>query len=1035
MCNYLREAYLYGRRPIPQVTGDQLVRLDETGERLPPVPVESADWYAWLNAEDTRSFAVRTPQGTFTARRERQHGSWYWYAYRTRGAKLRKVYLGKSEELTRDRLNEAAASLADHQSTSTEPQSAESSTHLLPLLTTKITPPPVRRTLVARPRLIDRLNAATEHTLTLISAPAGFGKTTLLSEWITRSVRPVAWLSLDAEDNDLVRFFTYFIAALRTLHDAIGDGVLSMLQSPQPLPLAMILPSLINEVATIPTDIVLVLDDYHLIDAQPIHDMLVFLLDHLPPQMHLVIATRSDPPLSLARLRARGQLREVRAADLRFTHDEVVAFLTTVMDLKLSAVDVAALETRVEGWVTGLQLAALAMHGREDISGFLAAFTGSHRYVLTYLVEDVLEHQPEHVQTFLLRTSILDRLTSPLCNALTDGTDSQAMLELLEQANLFTVPLDDEGTWYRYHPLFADTLRHHLQRTQPDLVPELHRRASVWYEQQGFVAEAVRHALSAKDVDRAALLIEHIAKTMLGHGEIITLRGWMEALPAEMVRGRPWLGLTYAWILLINSQLEAIAPRLEDVEQALAAQHELSLIETNHLLGQVAALRAQVALQAHDFPRAIDLCRQALERIPQDNAFGRSIVALSLGSAYRLSGDAEAASKAFSEASANGQAAGHILLTLYALTNLAELSDLQGQLHQVARIHRQALRLATEGHGQPVPIAGMAHVGLGKLLREWNDLDAAMRHLLEGEELGRRGGLEGVVLDSAITQALVFQAQGNAENALERLDSAEEIAQRLQASTIVERIAAFRARLDLARGRLGSAVQWVQQSGLRVDDEMNIEREIEHLTLARVLIAQGREQPTSSHLQQALALLSRLRKSAETAGRLGRVIEIQALQALALHAQGDTAGAMTALERAVSLAEPEGYVRTFVDEDLPMRELLRRLLELQRKSRTSAGRGYSLEYVRNLLVAFEQPIHRLKQTPPARAVQPLLDPLSERELEVLRLIAAGRKNQEIADELVVVVGTVKAHINSIYRKLDVTSRVQAVSRAKALHLL
>jgi len=895
--------------------------------------------------------------------------------------------------------------------------------HRAPLLSTKLYIARPRPDLLPRPRLTQRLNDGLHRKLTLISAPAGFGKTTLLSEWSLQSKRPVAWISLDEGDNDPARFWAYFIAALQTLQVNVGDAALAAFQSPQPPPMEVVLTALINEIAIIPEPFALVLDDYHVIETQPVHSALTFLLNHLPPQMHLIIATRADPPLPLARLRGRGQLTELREADLRFTTDEAAAFLNQAMGLNLSAEQVAALEERTEGWIAGLQLAALSMQGRSDIPGFIAAFAGSHRYILDYLAEEVLQRQPEGVQTFLLQTAILDRLSGPLCDTVTGQGDSQTMLERLERANLFLVPLDEERRWYRYHRLFAELLRAYLQREQPNRVPGLHRRASEWYEQNGLLAEAVGHALAAKDFERAARLVEQAAPQMLMRGELVTLLGWLAALPDERIRAWPALCTYYAWVLTLTGQLDAVEPRLQDAEQGL--QPDIPAAELQDLLGQIAAIRAYIAALHRDVPHAIELARQALEHLPEENPAVRAFVAFTLGGACLLSDDVAEACQAFAEASALGRAAGNVHVAIPALCNLAGLRALQGQLHQAAGLYQEALELATpslahqrEGRGgRTLPVAAMAYSGLGGLLYEWNDLEGAMRHLREGIEQSKQWGNVDALASSYARVARVLQAQGDEAGALEALKEAGQLVRRHAViPTTAARVAAYQASLWLAQGNLGAATRWVQERGLSVDDELGYLREPEHIALARVLIAQGK-------YDEALQFLARLRQAAETRGRMGSLIEILVLQALALQSQGNTTQAMPALERALSLAEPEGYVRLFVDEGAPMAKLLRQAL----------SRGIAPNYVSRLLAAFGAEEQRGEEA--EKRAPLLLEPLSERELEVLRLLAAGLSNREIAEKLIVAVGTVKAHIHNIYGKLGVQSRTQAVARARELGIL
>lgn len=917
-----------------------------------------------------------------------------------------------------------------------------------PILATKLHMPPPRPNLVSRPRLLEKLNKGLTRQLTLISAPAGFGKTTLLGEWRRTppgSEWPLAWISLDEGDNDPARFWTYVIVALETLQPGIGENALPLLRAghPHPSNIESILMLLINDLITIPDNFVLVLDDYHVIETEPIHRALTFLLDHLPSHagsdggyqgMHLVILSRADPPLPLARLRARRQLTELRDADLRFTLDEATELLNRVMGLKLSAGEIEALETRTEGWVTGLQLAAISLQGHTDVSGFIKDFTGSHHYVLDYLTEEVLQRQPESLQTFLLQTAILDRLTGPLCDAVTGRDDGQTILKELERTNLFLIPLDEQRRWYRYHRLFGELLRHRLQLLQTDQLPELHRRAAVWYDNQGFIREAINHALAAQDVDYATGLIEHSARTMFLRGEMSDLLRWLETIPQEQVFARPQLCLVSAWLQFFTGNLDAAEQRLQDVKRLLKVdesdQTQISeagrSLEIQVVLNQVIALDGQIALIRGDIPRAIELSRQALDHLPEGELALRGLTAVNLGTAYWLNGDVEAADQILAEVRTTGQA-GDGVATLVNTSNLAELRRIQGHLSQAALLYRRTLQLATKRGGPPLSLfVGLAYVGLGNLLYEWNNLDAAARHLWQGIELGQEGAGGRVLVTGYVGLARVFQAQGEFDQALEMMQQAEQLVQGLDLGLVVNWVGAVQARLWLAQSNLEAAAQWAQGYGLSVSDELDVPHEFEYIILARVLVARH-------ELDVVLELLARLLPKAEGAGRTRSAIETLLLQALAYQAQGHISPALTALERALSLAEPEGYVRIFADEGAPMAALLLQFSEKRQKA-TPDSLPTRL-YLNKLLVALgvDSVIPAAASLP--ETVQSLVEPLTERELEVLHLIAAGLSNQEIAEELSVAKTTLKTHVRNIYGKLDAHSRIQAVAKAKALGLL
>jgi LuxR family maltose regulon positive regulatory protein len=929
----------------------------------------------------------------------------------------------------------------------------------MPLLTTKLYIPPPRPGQVPRPRLLARLDAALglHHRLILVSAPPGFGKTTLLSEWVAhlrsdaaanRSLAGrVAWVSLDPGDNALPRFMAYLIAALQTIEAGVGAGVLGALQAPGPAdagpPSALepLLTALINELAALPEPLLLVLDDYHLIEAPVIHHALTFLLDHLPPHMGLVLATRADPPLPLSRLRSRGALTELRQAELRFTPGEAAAFLNRTMGLELRAEEVTALEARTEGWIAGLQLASLALQGTLALSGdrggtaFVEAFAGDDRYVVDYLVEEVLDRQTEAVHRFLLETSILDRLSGPLCNAVRFGPetpgsseganagrrgDSQALLEELERRNLFLVPLDGNRRWYRYHRLFADLLRHRLHQARPDRVPALHRRASRWYEDNGFLADAVEHALAAKDFERVADLIEPASWVHLSQGGASTLLGWLDALPAALLHRRPRLDLLYAWALLAAMELEAIEARLHGVERRLPAaggpaDPAGSTDDPDAVRGEIMAIRATLAGLRGDMPAAIELARQALDHLPAGELHLRGILADILGAAYDASGNTAAASQAYTEAAALSQAAGNPLIALIALGNLARLQETQGRLRQAAATCHQTLELAAGLQGEPPPSAGMAEAGLGKLAYEWDQLDDAARHLEVAIERGRRGGVVELVAAGCAALAPVYQARGDPQGATALIEEAEHLVQTVGISAGSRaQVAATRVRLWLLQGDLEAAAGWA--SGLAVGDDYDPLRQVEGIALARVLLAQAPGQP--DRLQDALRLLEGLLRATEAQGWMGQALEILALQAIALQRAGEPERAMDVLARALSLGEPEGYVRTFLDLGAPMRELLQ----------AAARRGIRPAYAGHLLA------RAAGETAPV-APSPLVEPLSDRELEVLHLIAAGLSNREVAQRLVITPGTAKWHAHNIYGKLGVHSRTQAVARARELGLL
>jgi ATP/maltotriose-dependent transcriptional regulator MalT len=931
-----------------------------------------------------------------------------------------------------------------------------------PILATKVYIPPPRPKVILRPRLNERLNEGLHRKLTLISAPAGFGKTTLVNAWVaartedrglrtetvTSSLSPqssalstrVAWLSLDNADNDPTRFLTYFVVALQTIAPTIGAGVLGVLQSPQPPPTEAMLTALLNDITTIPDHFVLVLDDYHVIDATPVDLALAFLLEHLPPQMHLVITTREDPQLPLARLRVRDQMTELRAADLRFTPTEAAAFLSQVMDLDLSTADVAALESRTEGWIAGLQLAALSMRGRDDIAQFVRAFAGDNHYIVDYLVDEVLQRQPERVRSYLLQTAILDRLSGPLCDAVTGQAEGNARLEALERGNFFVVPLDDTRHWYRYHHLFAEVLAAHLRAEQPDQVAPLHRRASAWYEQHGSAADAIRHAQAAEDFERAADLIELAIPEMRRRKQGATMLGWLKALPDELIRFRPVLSAGYAWALLAGGELEAVEARLQDAERWLdtsfdmrerlqARSAEMVVVdeaEFRRLPGAIAVFRAAHAQALGDVPETMKYARRALDLVPEDDHLWRGAAQALMGLASWTSGDLETAYQTYANGTARVKMAWNLADAISNAIALADIRIAQGRLHEAMSIYEQSLQLATE-QGESVQGIADLYVVMSELHREHNDLDAAMQHLLKSKELVERTGIPENRYRWCVTMARLREAQGDLEGALDLLNEAERLYVR-DFSPNVRPVAALKTRVRVAQGRLGEALGWVREQGLSVDDDLSYLREFKHLTLARVLLARSKSDRTDRSMHGAVGLLERLLKAAEERGRTGSVIEILVVQALAHQAHDDIPAALVPLQQALTLAEPEGYVRMFVDEGPPMAQLLRE----------AAARRIMPDYTGKLLAACEAEQQRSageSPLPTSPAAQPLIEPLSQRELAVLRLFTTELSGPEIAQELVVALSTVRTHTKSIYSKLNVNSRRAAVKRAAELDLL
>ncbi|MEO0407435.1 MAG: LuxR C-terminal-related transcriptional regulator [Cyanobacteria bacterium P01_A01_bin.135] len=912
----------------------------------------------------------------------------------------------------------------------------------LPLLETKLYLPKWSAGLVSRQRLIDRVPL--QRKLTLISAPAGFGKTTLLAEWVAASpMRSVAWVSLDQSDNDPAVFWTYLITALQNIQPDLGVRSLSLLRSPQPPPIESVLMALLNEVAAVEADFAVILDDYHVIETQAIHHGIGFLLSHLPPPMHLVIASRTDPPFSLARLRSRGELTELRAGDLRFTPAEAAAFLNQVMGLTVAAADVAALERRTEGWIAGLQLAALSMQGREDLSGFIAAFSGDDRYILDYLLEEVLRQQPERVRHFLLQTAILERLSGSLCDAVTGQGDGRAMLETLERGNLFIIPLDNKRQWYRYHHLFADVLQAHARVESPEYLSRLHERASEWYEQQDLFSDAIHHALAAQNFERAADLIEPVWPAMRNRQQEATVRRWLKLLPDPLIRARPILSVTYALVLLNAGQPEGIETYLQEAERELArlaqavpgssAAQRIRANEEQYrcLPASIANARAYRAQALGDFASTISHAQQAMALLPPEEGYERGTTAAFLGLAYWSSGNVAAAHRSFAEGLRIFQKLGSIQIVVAATPILAQMGTAQGRLRVTADGCEQTLQLAQQ-RGPMLQGTAELYLSLSGIRYEQGDLATASQLLQTGEALREQVSISAAAYLWWLVKAQIAAAQGDLDAAFDQLHEAAQLYRRSPVPN-VRPVAALKVRLWLWQGRLAEALEWSQESGLSVDDEPSYLREYEHLTLARVAIAQYRQDGTDEVIHPVIGLLTRLLAAAEAQKRTGSMIKILVALALAREAQGDVEAAIASLERSLNLAEPEGYVRVFAEQGTPMARLLQQALT----------RGITPTYTQRLLTALEtwgQP-SKATSSPPVSlssskgSPSPLIEPLSQRELEVLRLLTTELSGPEIARELVVALSTVRTHTKRIYSKLNVTNRRAAVKRAAELDLI
>jgi ATP/maltotriose-dependent transcriptional regulator MalT len=1091
-------------RRLPTVVDGMLRHTDRPDD--PGMGVSAPEWWVWLDAPTTRAFAFREGVTTFTARKERrQRGSTYWTAYRKVRGKLASAYLGKSTDLTLDRLRAVAARLAApvyhapapaggtdpgemqppappsesraHPAATAAPITLLAGTLTIPLLETKLSGPRVRPHIVARARLVERLNAGLHHALMLIAAPAGFGKTTALAEWIAQHAYRVAWVCLDAGDNDPTRFWTYVIAALQRLHPNIGATALALLQSPQP-PNESFLTLLLNEIATclgepwpsahpsagqppsaaVPAarlgtggagaaGFALILDDYQVIRTPAIHAGMTFLLDNLPAPMHVIIASRADPILPLARWRARGQLTELRADDLRFTAAEAATFLNHTMGLDLSAEQIATLEIRTEGWIAGLQLAALAIQDRADATEFIAAFTGSNRFVVDYLSSEVLDRLPEQLRTFVLRTSILERMCGELCDAVLGTMNdergtmkgparaefdpsfivhrSSLTLEELERANLFVMPLDDERRWYRYHHLFAGVLRERLARsTTVAEVAELHQRASAWFERQGLAAEAIHHALAGHDFVRAAALIEPIVIPLAMEGQQATVRRWLADLPDDLRRVRPRLVLAYAWVADFNSDFAAAEAHLREAEAAAQSWDA----DQAALRIEVDALRAVAGSILGD-RHATDLGQIVFAQLDRNHPL-YSTLAAGLSYAAFAAGDLAAANHMLQDALAS-RPIQHTPSAIYAslVALLAMVRRAEGRLHEARRLALEALD-ATTRDGRTLPVSGafLAYLLLGLAQCEQNELDAAEHTLRQCAALARQYQVTMYELLAQFYLGQILGARGDLAGALRMVEQAEAQAGHYLSLLNLREFVGYRVLLWLRQGDLAGASAWAAQDARTTDPDRPrfTSYDIDRFALARTRMAEGRWDAAHTAVVELL-------DAAEAAGHGRFVIWALALQALILHAVGESTAAIKSLERALVLAAPEDYVHVFVDEGAPMAALLWE----------AAARGVMPEYIARLLAIFPQTTNDEGKTMKAEAadhrssliVQPLVEPLSARELEILGLLADGLTNQAIAQRLYLAVGTVKVHLKHIYGKLDVSRRTQAVARARELNLV
>jgi len=890
------------------------------------------------------------------------------------------------------------------------------------VLVTKTHVPQLPHGFVARPRLSRQLNEAMRHGVVLLSAPAGYGKTTLLAEALQELEIPAGWISLDDGDNDLGSFWMYVVSALQNVDPALGQPVLDAFESPEPPPMRWLLTSLVNTLSNLDHDIALVLDDYQAIESLAIHDGVGFLVEHMPPSFHLVIAGRADPPLPLARWRARGVIAEIRVEELAFTNAEAATFLEKAVGTVRNAKDLEILEQRSEGWIAGLKMAALSLAGKKDVSGSIYVFSGANRYILDYLAEEVLARQSPRVRQFLLETSILERLSGALCDAVTEQSDSQSMLIQLERANLFISALDAERCWYRYHQLFADVLRRQLTAAEPARVSRLHGRASMWFEKEGRIDEAIDHSLMGGDGARAVSLIESEAPRMLGQGQAARLMRYALRIPEPLLLGSPWLCVSFAWAALMTNNQEHLLPMLSRAATACSKSPEslsaASRDNMQRIRGHLLSIQSFVARAQGDTPRAVGFSEEANRQLPGDDPGDRvahAVNSLNLAACYQESGEIAKAVPFLEELAAAGRTGGLSYAVLAAQGSLAEIEMQLSRLDRAAEICKEAIAQSTKwGGALPVPGAALAYIVQGRLKYERNDLEGAAASLRAGFELGEMSTNLETVLKGCLSMAELAQAQGDGESALEHLQRAENLGPWVAAPPEFRQLPARKIRLELRRGDTDAAASWAreQEMSLPISRLPRYEQELSWLTLVRVRIA-------TENCCELPEYLDELIRNAEHQARTATVIECLVLKALAQARCGASAEALNSLDRALSLAEPAGYARIFLDEGAPLVEMLRRI----------AAQGTRGHYASKLLDA-------MATSAQSQAKRPgLIEPLSDRELDVLRLIASGKSNKEIAFELFLAVGTVKKHANNIFGKLGVESRTQAIARARDLGIL
>ena len=917
------------------------------------------------------------------------------------------------------------------------------------LLTTKLASPPLRTRLVERRRLFQKLDQAAECGFVLVSAPAGYGKSTLLSAWLKQAKHPAAWLTLDEADNDPARFLSYLAAALRRIEPQAGEALENSLQSASLPAVDILLTPLVNQLAEIERLFWLVLDDFHVVHSQAVHQIVSFLVEHRPPALHLVLATRADPPLPLSRLRARSQMVEVRLADLRFSSQETEEFLNKITGLKLNREELSLLETSTEGWAAGLQMAALSLQDREDPGTFIRSFSGENRYILDFLFEEVFQRQPAEIQSFLLQTSILELLSAPLCQAIASQENCQVILETLERNNLFLIALTDEKKWYRYHYLFRDLLKSRLKQSFPELLPTLHQRASLWYAAERDLESAIRHALAAQDYELTARQIEQVMHRLDQQNQQVLLSSWMSNLPPQVLESHPWLCIQRAWGDYWMGRRGMEEEWLLLAENALAQNPALAETERRHIQGHIATVRAHAAIVAEDIPRVLEMANQSLALLPDDDEM-RGETAIALGAAYWALGDAARSEQAFRTGKTAALEANYPTMVVGPTCYAGIQQVKQGRLQEATATFQDGLRLAALPDGRETSIAGFPNVRLGDVQRERNELQSAGEHLQRGIKQCQQFGQPDVLGDAYACLARYQLAIGDLAGMHETMQKADRLAQQAKLDPfILTWLDACRIRAWLIENELDAAMRWAQNSGLGLDDPLSYLHDLPHQNLARVLVAQSTLTGSTAAGGQAAALLQRLRWAAQQAGWVHEEIHILIMQAINEHSRGETQAALHSLADALSLAEPGGYVRVFLDEGEFLKELLKVLARLLQNGADEDlkrvgvhlqpdERSRLAKYAAKLMAAFgaqaaprepDKPVSRLYASPL------LVEPLSEREMDVLRLLAQGCSDKKIAETLVIAPETVHKHLKNMYGKLDVHSRTEALARARDLSLL